>query len=90
MTDATSVAADQLQSYIERVERLHESRKDIASDISELYKEMKGVGFDVAVIKKIVADRAKDPAKLAEFEAVLELYLSALDAPASRACTRAA
>jgi uncharacterized protein (UPF0335 family) len=80
MSDTAYVAADQLKSYIERIERLHEDRKAIADDISEIFQEMKGSGFSIPVVKKIIADRAKDPAKLAEFEALLELYLGALEA----------
>lgn len=79
MTD--TVAADQLRSIIERVENLEASIKDLNADKSEVYGEAKANGFDVAVIKRIVADRRKDQAKREEFEAILELYLDALGAP---------
>jgi uncharacterized protein (UPF0335 family) len=73
-----SVSAGQLRSIVERIERMHEEKKAIATDIAEIYREAKGNGFDTKVIKKIVADRAKDHAELMEFEAVYELYMSAL------------
>lgn len=73
-----SVAADQLRTIIERIERMHEEKKAIAQDISQIYQEAKGNGFDVRVIKKIVADRAKDHTELMEFEALYDLYASAL------------
>lgn len=88
MTD--TVAADQLRSIIERVERLAEDRKAIADDISEVFKEARSSGFDTKVIKKLIADRAKGSAAVAEFEAVYELYRDALEGPRMHAHTREA
>lgn len=73
-----SVSGDQLRAFIERIERMAEERKAIGDDISDIYKEAKGNGFDTKVIKKIVADRAKDHNELLEFEAVYDLYMTAL------------
>ena len=77
----TSVAADQLRSIVERVERLEEEIKALNADKSEVYSEAKSSGFAVAVIKRIVADRRKPAADREEFEAVYELYLDALGMP---------
>jgi uncharacterized protein (UPF0335 family) len=88
-TSADTVAADQLRAIIERIERMHEEKAAIAQDISEIYKEAKGQGFDTRVIKRIVADRAKDSAQLAEFATLYELYCEAIGmVPATRASTR--
>ena len=87
MTD--QVAADQLLSYILRVERMNEEKTAINSDISEIYKEAKGNGFDTKVIKRIVADRAKDANDLVEFATIYELYCDAIGmVPATRASAR--
>lgn len=75
---ANSVAGDQLLAIIERVERLDEERASIAGDISEVYKEARGNGFDVKVIKLIVRRRKMDHNELMEQEALLELYMSAI------------
>lgn len=72
------VAADQLLAYIERVERMNEEKSAINADISEIYKEAKGNGFDTKVIKRIVADRAKDSNELAEFATLYDLYCDAI------------
>jgi uncharacterized protein (UPF0335 family) len=72
------IAADVLKSYIERVERLHEERQAIAADISDIYGEAKGNGFDTKIIRKIVAMRRLDADDRAEQETILELYLEAL------------
>ncbi|SFG65436.1 Uncharacterized conserved protein, UPF0335 family [Methylobacterium gossipiicola] len=76
--DASSVAADQLKSFIERIERLEEEKAGLASDIKDVYAEAKGTGFDVKTIRKIVRLRKMDHAKRQEEEAVLELYMMAL------------
>ncbi|TXN26860.1 DUF2312 domain-containing protein [Methylobacterium sp. WL19] len=76
--DASSVAADQLKSIIERIERLEEEKAGLASDISDVYSEAKGTGFDVKALRKIIALRKKDHAERTEEEAILELYMQAL------------
>ncbi len=73
-----SVAADQLRAFVERVERMNEEKAAINADISEIYKEAKSFGFDTKVLKKIVADRAKDANALIEFETIYDLYAAAL------------
>lgn len=73
-----SVAQDQLQAFIERLERLAEERQSIAGDISEVFKEAKGNGFDVPTIKAVLKIRRMDHNERLEKEALLELYLSAL------------
>jgi uncharacterized protein (UPF0335 family) len=73
-----SVAADQLKSFIERIERLEEEKAGIAGDIKEIYAEAKGNGFDTKVMRKIISLRKKDHAERQEEEAILELYLQAL------------
>lgn len=71
------IAGEQLRSIVERVERLHEERKTIADDISEVFKEAKGNGFDVAILKSVIKRRA-DPDKTAEADAMIDLYESQL------------
>lgn len=73
-----SVAADQLRAFVERVERLEEEKKVIADDIKDVYAEAKGNGYDVKILRLVVALRKKDPAQREEERAVLDLYLDAL------------
>ena len=42
---AQTVAASQLRSIIERIERLEEEKKTISDDIKDVYAEAKGTGF---------------------------------------------
>ncbi|MCI4663662.1 MAG: DUF2312 domain-containing protein [Neomegalonema sp.] len=69
----------QLKSVIERVERLEEEKKEVMEQIKEVYAEAKSNGFDVKILRKIVALRKKSPGERSEEEAVLETYLMALD-----------
>jgi len=77
-TEDTGVAADQLKSIIERIERLEEEKAGIAGDIKDVYSEAKANGFDVKVLRKIISLRKKDHAERQEEDAILELYLQAL------------
>lgn len=75
---AHGVARDQLRAFVERIERLEEEKKTIADDIKEVYAEAKGTGFDVKILRKVVALRKKDKEERLEEEAILHTYLAAL------------
>ena len=72
------IAADRLRSIVERVERLEEERKALASDIKDIFAEAKSAGFDVKVVKQIISIRKKEPAEVEEQETLLDLYRRAL------------
>jgi uncharacterized protein (UPF0335 family) len=72
------IAAAQLKSVIERIERLEEEKKAIADDIREVYAEAKANGFDAPTLRRVVALRKQDQSERQEKEALLDLYLSAL------------
>lgn len=73
-----SVAQDQIKAFIERIERLEEEKAAIAGDIKEVYAEAKGNGFDVKVLRQVIAIRKRDANERAETEAILDLYLQAV------------
>jgi len=72
------VQGDQLKSIVERIERLEEEKKTIADDIKEVYAEAKGNGYDVSVLRKVVALRKRDLDERKEEDAILDLYLQAV------------
>lgn len=74
----TTVAADRLRSFVERVERLEEEKQTIMGDVKEVYAEAKGEGYDVKILRKVIGIRKLDRAERQEQEALLDLYLSAL------------
>ena len=77
MPDST-IAADQLRSFIERIERLEEEKAALSSDIREVYAELKGSGFEPKTVREIVRLRKLDSNELLEQEALLDTYKSAL------------
>jgi len=72
------VAASQLRSLVERIERLEEEKKAIADDIKAVYGEAKAHGYDTKTVRKVVALRKQDPNEREEQAAILELYKNAL------------
>lgn len=84
-----NIPADRLKSIVERIERLEEEKRGTANDIKEVYAEAKGAGFDVKVLRKLIADRKQDVNDLDDFETVLATYKRALgmlsDTPLGRA-----
>ncbi|PLU24514.1 hypothetical protein BMJ31_12145 [Sinorhizobium medicae] len=75
MTDAHGVARDQLRAFIERLE---EEKKAIAEDIKDVYGEVKSMGFDAKILRKVISIRKQDADERAEQEAILDTYLQAL------------
>lgn len=75
---ATKFAKDQLRSIVERIERLEEEKKTIASDITDVYAESKSNGYDVKALRQIIRERKQDAAKLQELETIVDTYKLAL------------
>lgn len=73
-----NINAGHLRAFLERIEKLEEEKKALADDIKEVYGEAKGTGFDVKIIRQIVAIRKQDRDQRREQEELLSLYLSAL------------
>ncbi|CAB5170202.1 Azospirillum phage Cd, Gp10 [uncultured Caudovirales phage] len=69
---------NQLQQIISRIEKLEDEKSTIGLDIKEVYAEAKSMGFNPKIIRKVVSIRAKDAAKRAEEEALLDSYMAAL------------
>lgn len=72
------IAVDRLRSLVERVERLNEERKALASDVADIFKEAKSGGFDVKVLKALIRVRAQEPAEVEEQDLLLATYRRAL------------
>jgi len=72
------VAADELRSFIERIERLDAEKKDIADQQKEVMAEAKSRGYDTKIMRELIRMRKVDPQEISETEAILELYREAL------------
>jgi uncharacterized protein (UPF0335 family) len=75
---AYNVTAAELRQFIERFEHLESEKKDIAEQQKEVMAEAKGRGYDTKVIRKLIALRKRDKNDIAEEDAILEMYKSAL------------
>ena len=73
-----NVSAEQLRLFIERIETLEEEKRGITDDIKDVYAEAKANGFDTKVMRQLVKLRRMETAARQEWEAVLEVYKSAI------------
>ena len=80
MTELTqgNVSAQQLQSIVERIEKLTEEKAEIASFIKDVFAEAKGNGYDVKAIKEILKLRKLEPQEREEQEYMVDVYKKAL------------
>lgn len=78
MTDVGGIASEQLQSIVNRIERLETEKKAIADDIKDVYAEAKAGGFDPKILRQVIRIRKQDAAEREESETLLAIYLNAL------------
>ena len=79
-SDAIGGAArEQIKAFVARIERLEEDKQAVMADMKEVYAEAKSVGFDTKILRKVVALRKIDRHERQETEALLELYLGAVE-----------
>ena len=72
------VAADELRQFVERFENLEIEKRNIADQQKEVLAEAKSRGYDTKIMRKLVVLRKRDLQDLAEEEAILSMYKSAL------------
>ena len=78
VSDSYRVTAEELRQFVERFERLEIEKKDIADQQKEVMAEAKSRGDDTRIMRKIVSLRKRDLEEVAEEEAVLSMYKTAL------------
>ena len=78
LTNSYNFPAEELRQFIERFEQLDSEKKDLAEQQKELMAEAKGRGYDTKILRKVIALRKRSANDIAEEEAVLELYKTAL------------
>ena len=72
------VTAGELRQFVERYERLEAERKDLGEQMKDVMAEARARGYDVKVLRKLIALRKRDSSEVSEEEAILELYKEAL------------
>jgi uncharacterized protein (UPF0335 family) len=75
---ANGIDRDALQSYVGRIELLHDERDGITAEIAGVYSDAKDAGFDKKALRQIVRERRMDPDERIENYATLDEYREAL------------
>lgn len=74
----SGVEADHLRAYIERIEQVEEEVAGLNETKKEVYAELKGTGYDPAIVREIVKIRKQDTDKRREKQEMVETYANAL------------
>ena len=77
MAQTDGIRADELSSFIDRIERLEEEMANIRSDIREIYAE--ATGYDPKIMRVVLRLKKLDEADRTELDEVTELYRTALN-----------
>lgn len=86
MSDA--VATELVQSLYDRWHRLEDEKRALGDDLKDLFAEAKSQGFKTKLLRKafvVHRDHEERAAEVAEDEAIVDLYLGALELPRVRA-----
>jgi uncharacterized protein (UPF0335 family) len=76
--NASGVAADRLKSLVERIERMEETKAEIATDIKEIYQEARSSGFECKILRQLIRLRKMDAQERNEQEQLLDCYKTAI------------
>lgn len=73
------IDAPRLVSLVERIERLEEEKKELQSDIRDIFAEAKSAGFDVKALRTVLKLRKMNAADRDEQEGWVAVFRQALD-----------
>lgn len=74
----SSVVHDRLKSFVERIEKLNEEADTLKEDTKEVFSEAKSQGFDVKILRKVIALRKKSKAERETENDLIDTYMQAL------------
>ena len=77
----SGIAAEALQNYVSRIEKLREEIKAIQQDVAQVYQEARSTGFDVKILKLLIKERTKGAQEIEEEGELLDLYRAAVNGP---------
>lgn len=73
-----NVTEEELRQFVERVEELNLEIGDLQAQRAGVFADAKGRGYDTKVMRKLIAIRKRRADDVADEEAILEMYRSAL------------
>jgi len=77
-TALTEAAKDKLKQVVSKIERLEEEKKEVGTQIKDVYSEAKSMGYDTKALRQVIRFRKTDRQEREEQEAILDTYLLAL------------
>ena len=77
--DKFSVSASLIKQVVAQIEHLEERKAEILQEMSDVFREAKNEGLDVAVLKQLIKLRKKKKEQVEEEEALLEVYRKVLE-----------
>jgi uncharacterized protein (UPF0335 family) len=67
---------NQLARIVERIEKQEDEISLLKQDVKDIYIEAKSSGYDVKIVRKIIAMRKMDETKRREESAILAVYMN--------------
>jgi uncharacterized protein (UPF0335 family) len=83
MSGPDGIAGDRLRSFVERIERIDEDLRVMNDEKKDVFAEAKGEGFDIKILKEVIRLRKQDQDERDEREALLDIYLRAVETVAA-------
>ncbi|MCL2440014.1 MAG: DUF2312 domain-containing protein [Alphaproteobacteria bacterium] len=75
----SDVDAAQLQSFIDRVERLEDEMTQIRADVREIFAEAKEFGYDPKIMRAVIRLKKLDEADREQIDELTTTYRHALN-----------
>ncbi len=79
MSEIDGQVGARIRSFIERIEHVESEIKELTEGKKEIFAEAKADGLDTKVLKEIIKMRKEEQAERDERDAILDLYLRAMD-----------
>ena len=74
----SSISAQELRQFIEKIERLEDEKAEVQNQIKEIMAESKAQGFDTSIMRQIIRMRKMKKEDLIEQQELLDIYTQAL------------
>ena len=77
----SGLSQERLKSFIDRIEKIEESREEIQNDLRDIYQEAKSTGFDATTIRALIKTRKsirKNAQKHKEQQELFDLYAGSI------------
>jgi uncharacterized protein (UPF0335 family) len=71
---ATEAAAEELRRFVSALEALDMEMADLQRERKDVFTVVRSKGYDVKALRKVVAERKRDAAELAEEREIMALY----------------